>query len=276
MQQLILDYTVMEAAKLESALCGVLTGFALTIVVLIVQQWNVDRDLKHRPARMLIEACLNLFVTAFFGGLLSSYLYVFASIENQFNERAAFCMLPGSVTMMLTCILFLLGISRILAAYSHSSNVLKISNFIAYTGICSCLLFTTYGTVSLYTVMHGTDEYTLVTTGSLLRILAFLGPYPMAISALALFFAHRVAGPRKSASLRLRNLNPFLVCVVLLCIVMGTALMIGRVLPNRLFGNIPLGVMYAQELLMCVMAGWAFSFVPNSRPPKVKLGAGNG
>ena len=121
---------VIELAKLHSSVTGILAGFALTIVVLLVERLS-NRDTDKNYNSDFGQCAILLFTNAFFTSILSSFLYAVNGSESQVSIRAIVTLLLPSFVFVISVIFIALGLIFLLQAYrlSYAANLAKIILF---------------------------------------------------------------------------------------------------------------------------------------------------
>ena len=86
-----LTFDVIELARLQSSITGVLAGFALTVAILLMGQ-RVEGASVGKYDAGIEQAAVMVFVTAAFSGVLASFLFALMGSE-MVNSGRAFMML---------------------------------------------------------------------------------------------------------------------------------------------------------------------------------------
>ena len=109
-------YNMVEVAKLESAINGIIAGFALTIVILLIERLaSKSSDISYDST--LGKAAITVFITTFFTSTLASFLFAVNAAEIENSARAFLLVMPPAFVFALSGILLILGLVLLLAAY---------------------------------------------------------------------------------------------------------------------------------------------------------------
>ncbi len=148
------DYSVVEIAKLYASLTGIIAGFALTIVVLLIERHSGEGTDKD-PNALYGRSAIMVFVITFFISTIASFMFAIASGEQHFQSPRAYLllMLP-SFAFGISSILLALGLTLLLRAY-RVANVLMLAGLTLYGLIVAVLFQYVYTMGIMMSVMQG-------------------------------------------------------------------------------------------------------------------------
>jgi hypothetical protein len=154
------SYSLIEVAKLESAITGVFAGFALTIVVLLIERLaSRSSDIEYDSG--LGKAAITIFVAAFFTSTLASFLFAVSGGEIEISPRLFLLIMVPSFAFVTSAILLALGLVFVLGAYKLS-YALGPALAILYVTVLISLIHYAYSAADVMAIMVKTSTTTLL------------------------------------------------------------------------------------------------------------------
>lgn len=109
-------YDVIEMAKLQSAIMGVLAGFALTVTVLLIERRTAQKaGVGYQDT--LRQAAVAVFVAVLFSSILASFLYAINGAEKENTSRAFLLSVPPGFVFGVSVLFLLYGLVLLLGAF---------------------------------------------------------------------------------------------------------------------------------------------------------------
>jgi hypothetical protein len=175
-------YDVIEIAKLQSAITGMLAGFALTVIILLIERRAVQ-SIVAKDQDALRQAAVMVFITILFTSTLASLLYAINGAEKENASRAFLLSVPPGFVFAVSIALLMYGVLLLLLAFKHD-YVFDLAKRILWIVIVLSLFYYTFTVGDVIAVTYqapATVMWTqvgtvapLLTTTMLLPLCAFL------------------------------------------------------------------------------------------------------
>ena len=107
-----LTFDVIELARLQSSITGVLAGFALTVAILLMGQ-RVEGASVGKYDAGIEQAAVMVFVTAAFSGVLASFLFALMGSEMVNSGRASMMLISAGFVFTLSAVPGLVNQNRL-------------------------------------------------------------------------------------------------------------------------------------------------------------------
>lgn len=137
-------YNVIETAKLQAGVAGLLAGFALSIAVLLITRERLGGSGESEGAA-LEQASVLVFIAAFFASLVAAFLFGLIAGEKENNRRAFMLAMSAGFPFLLSGVLLMYGIVLLVAAF-QASYVLPLVRFVLRAVLIIALL--NYGSIA--------------------------------------------------------------------------------------------------------------------------------
>jgi hypothetical protein len=250
-------YDVIEIAKLQSAITGILAGFALTVIVLLVERGEGrSRSSEGHAAWRL--AAVAVFITMLFTTVLASLLYSINGAEIENSSRAFLLSVPPAFAFALSVLLLMYGIVLLIGAFDLD-YVFDLVKSILWVVIALTLFYFTFTTGDVVAVVYKVppaEIWNRAETGVSLIGATILLP----IIALM----KRRIGEEYSVRIPSQGFNRLMLACVLLSSIASV--------PVRFLTHAPIDVFvpFWQILLFIVahsfLVAWLILFIPTARP----------
>ena len=250
-------HSVLEIARLDSAITGIMAGFALTIVVLLVERLANKSSDVHYDAT-LGKATILVFVAAFFTSTLASFLFGVSAAEKENSARAFMLLMLPAFAFVLSVVLFSLGLVLLLAAYKLK-YALEPARVILYMVLCLALFNYIYTASDVIAVMYKVPSIALLSQPPV--VLSLLTP-----SAICLFLGYIIRRRRYKPSrvqFDQRWFRGLILVDIIASAVVGvllTSILISA--PPYLF--VPFQLILVLVVGLSVLIGWSILYIPTS------------
>jgi drug/metabolite transporter (DMT)-like permease len=248
-----------ELAKLKSAVTGIFAGFALAIVVLLIERQadRSNRSSEGKPHLILGTASIQIFVVAFLVSTFASYLFAFSGAERIESARASFLIMPPAFLFALSAVLLTLGLALVLQSY-NLEGVSDISQVVVFAAVFIALFYCSYLAGLVTAIMYGVSSANLFSRTEFLLSLCIASVGGPIIGIVIRWQRHRAG----NTSFDQRGFRAFIyACIAtsgLMCLPM---IIVSNASPN-LF--VPFFLILFFVVVLSLLAGWAILYVPNS------------
>jgi hypothetical protein len=250
-------YDVIEIAKLQSAITGILAGFALTIIILLVERQG-GRSNTSKKSDQMRQAAIMVFVAMLYTTVLASLLYSINGAEMSNASRAFLLSVPPGFTFAVSVLLLIFGIVLLIGAY-RLEQVFNLVCKILWIVILVTLFYFTFTTADVIAVTYRTAPSeiwgqaeigtSLITSTALLPLMAIIWRY-------------------KDRKKPLKIPSPGFRGFILACVLLSTVVAV----PVRFLTHAPLDVFVPFWLILlfiityAFLAGWLILYIPASVP----------
>ncbi len=251
-----LTFDVIELAKLQSAITGVLAGFALTVAILLMGQKPEGASVDKYDVGVG-QAAVMVFVTAAFSGVLASFLFALMGSEVINSGRAFMMLISAGFVFTLSAVLVIYGLFLSLGAF-RLTHALGTGKAALYATIALTLGHYALGVAWARGVM---DQ---VSTGEVLGeartcVVLFAAPSLLPLCAIG----RRRLDRSYDARIPSRSFNGFTIACVVLCAIAGmlTAFIQSLTPPDVI---VPLPLMLLFVIAYSFLIAWLILLIPTS------------
>ncbi len=245
------NHSPIEIANLESAIAGVLAGFAVTIVVLLLERLSNPKDDAYQND--LDKAAILVFVGVFVTATLASFLYAVTAGEADLHPRLFLSMLMPAFTFSLSSVLIALGLVFLFYSYKleFALNAVQLvlfgTIFVAVFNYSSAVL-------DAMAVMQQTTVSLLFKNAQIsVPIIA------MPILSFTVGLLGRQRYQKKTFDLKF--LGNFIYFVIILVLLIGCLAPLIHQSPTNV--TVPHAALFTSILLLNLVCGWAIMSIPN-------------
>lgn len=252
-------YNVIETAKLQAGVAGLLAGFALSIAVLLITRETVG-DSHDREGAALEQASVLVFVSAFFASLIAAFLFGLIAGEKENNRRAFMLAMSAGFPFILSGVLLMYGIVLLVASF-QATYVLPLARFILRAVLVIALL--NYGSIAgiVISVMRRWTTREVFSDPPTLIALAVAS---LLLPALAYGTRSRLRSYDERSIFPSRGFNALIASCVLTCVLASAPVSVITFYFDDV--RVPDWLILLFPLTMSAVISWLVLFTPASTP----------
>jgi hypothetical protein len=256
-------YDVIEIAKLQSAITGILAGFALTVIILLVEGLG-GRTGRSKNNDTWRQAAIMVFIAMLYTTVLASLLYSINGAEMSNSSRAFLLSVPPGFAFAVSALLLMYGIVLLIGAIdlNHAFDLVKKILWVVILLTLFYFTFTTGDVIAVTYKVPSSEIWGQVNYGVSLIMATILFPL--------ITIMKRLFDKKYKVKIPSKGFNGF----ILACVLLNTFVSIPvRFLTHASFDVF---VSFWQILLFIIaysfLVAWLILYIPSS-VPKVEEGS---